>query len=493
MPAPLGVASSLFLYSVIPSVPFVGYSIVVPTVLSLQPVPDGCSPNILLYLLASYVLAYLFLLFSFSISLFPLPGFSCFHRLDVKLLSLSSLSLLHLLSLAHATIFLLLPAYAPDVLSSMVISASSSYMPAPLSSACTSAPTFSASLLGVAVQSFFLLWLLCTAVIALGQERCWAGWTEQELREIAEAQTRHAQWRAERDEERRKLLDGQWYKPAKAATQQRSEKRSEEQTRAGTTVLPVAQAQFSTATKLKEREEQNEQDGAEDEHEIVRYTEKIADKRRKEREKEEEKEQSDDVEDETEDEEEEDQQSEHSDVNESRSSSPSSSSSSSEAAVSEEEDGGSGESEEESEEQEEAVEVSRNNSAGKQRRKENEIESEHSEDESDNRQAEEEEAVEQPDEADEQPVEETSGKDDQDSEPSGVAYSDAYGGLASHAPTSRSSAAPHPPSTAATRRSAAPLSSPPLQKATAAVEEQKPASRRASQPIARTIAVKQPS
>lgn len=77
MPAPLSVASSLFLYSLIPCVPFIGYSVAVPTILSLWPAPDGCSPHILVYLLTSYVWGYLFLLFSFSILLFPLPGCSC--------------------------------------------------------------------------------------------------------------------------------------------------------------------------------------------------------------------------------------------------------------------------------------------------------------------------------------------------------------------------------------------------------------------------------
>jgi len=521
MPAPLGVASSLFLYSVIPSVPFVGYSIVVPTILSLQPVPDGCSPHIVIYLLASYALAYLFLLFTFSIALFPLPGFSCFHRLDVKLLSLSSLSVLHLLSLAHAVVFLLLPAYMPSVLSSLLSSSSSysEYLPLPLPAACTSAPTFYASLVGVGAQSFFLLWLPCTAVVAWGAEQCWKGWTAEELQEIAEAQARHAVWRAEREEERRKLIDGPWYRPPNAVTPQRTEK----QTATETSTPPPPPARLSVSSKLKEEEEEKERE--EDEDEIVRYTQKVAAARRREkaREREEEKEQSEDMREDTEDEEDEDEedeeeeeddeQSEHSDTEEplsssslSRSSSSTCASSTSSAAASEAEEEESGGSEEETEEREESASVEHDNSTGRRRKKE--AEEERSEGGSeDERDAEEDrsvdaetEAASEQDEADEPPTEEASGRDGERSEvdDSGIAYGDQYGALAAHAPSARSAAAPSLPSKSATRNSAAPLPTP-LQQGTV-VEEQQPAvqtstsqppPRRFSQPMSRTTAVRQ--
>ena len=495
MPAPLGVASSLFLYSVIPSFPFVGYSIAVPTILSLRPVADGCSPHILLYLLASYVLSYLFLLFSFSIALFPLPGFSCFHRLEVKLYSLSSLFVLHLLSLSHAVVFLLLPAYAPDVLSSFVSSSTSSYLPLPLSSTCTSAPTFYAALAGVGVQSLFLLWLLCTIVVAWVEEQRWLGWTAEELQEIAEAQVRHARWRAEQEEERRKLLDGRSDKPAKAVSQQRGDKQQKVKADTETSVVPAPQPRVSVSSKRHEKEEEKQQ--SEDEDEILRYTRQLATTRRKEKEKREEKEQSGEVEDETEDEEDDEQQSE-SEVHEPLSPSKSSPSSSSEDAASEEEEEDNSGSEEEVEEQESSVNVEHTETTARKRNEESEDASENDHENETRSDNEEKEAS---SEQDRRPNEKGSGKDEEErhqAEPSETTYNDQYGGT-THAHSSRSAAAPSLQAKSISRSSAAPLPTPP-QNAAVAEEQQtavqsstsQPALRRFSQPMARTTAVRQP-
>ena len=515
MPEPLGVVSSLLLYSIIPSVPFVGYSIAVPTVLSLQPVADGCSPHIVIYLLASYALAYCFLMFSFSIALFPLPGCSCFHRLDVKLLSLASLSLLHLLSLAHAVVFLLLPAYVPSALSSLVDPASSSdYLPLPLSSTCATAPSFYAALAGVGVQLFYLLWLLCTVVIAWGQEQCWAGWTAEELREIDEAQARHALWRAERDEERRKLIDGQWYTPANAVTQQRTEKPTNEQAEKDTATVPKPPPRLSVSNKHKDMEEEKEQE--EDEDEILRYTQRIAATRRKEREKEEQKEQDEELEDETEDDEEDnDEQSEYSDVDEPFSASSSSSSSStsassstaSAAAASEQEDDENGGSNEELEQRENHTESLKHRTRTERRRSE-ENESEPAGDDDGDIQQQDEDvsdkrndmvASERDEGADEQPTEEAGGLTNEEVDQSGAVYSDQYGAVAGRAPSSRSAAAPALPSKAIKLASAAPLLMSEEKKTV--VEEPQPivhepaihTPRRLSHPMPRTVAVRQPA
>ena len=490
MPAPLGVASSLFLYGVIPCVPFIGYSVAVPTVLSLYPPPDECTPNLRLYLLVSYALAYLFLLHSFSIVLWPLPGLSCFHRLDVKLLSLASLSALQLASLAHAVLFLLLPAYLPDALSSLLSSASSSssYLPLPVSSDCTASPTFVTSLAGVGVQSFFLLWLLCTAAVAWCEEHCWQGWTAQELQAIEEAKARHAQWTAERDDERRKLIDGKAYRPANAVAQQRAEKQTGVQ--AGTVTAPSRQSSSSTGKDAEEQKEQEEEESG-DEEEIVRYTDNKAAVRRREREREEQKEQSDTSEDGSEEDEEDEEEEDDDEGDESEPSDedePRSASLSLDAAASEREDEEDGAVEKQVAEQEQEID--------EEREKDDTEQDSHSSDESaPNEQGTEDSS--QTNDNDGQADEEADAKAAEASEADNndTAYSERYGALTAHA-HSRSAAAPSLPVVKpAAHSSAAPLSTPPLksdvpQPATPN-EASSDATRRVNPSMSRTAAVRQ--
>ena len=188
---PLPPTSSLLAYASIPSAPLLAYSLVVPVVLSINSVSSLCSPHLVIFLVASYTAAHLFLLFTFSVALHPLPLCHAFHRLSVKLLSLFLLVLLHAAILAHGVLYLLLPAYFPSVLA----------FPPTLDSECTTSFPFMLAVTGVGLEAAFIVWHLLIALIA----QCRLSWweanplrrsiEEKQLRAaIAEAKARQAQW-----------------------------------------------------------------------------------------------------------------------------------------------------------------------------------------------------------------------------------------------------------------------------------------------------------
>ena len=256
MVEPLSPTSALLVSSAVPSTLFLAYAILVPIVLSLNGVSSLCSTHLLAYLVASYGASHLFLLFSFSVALHPLPLCHAFHQWESKVLSLVALTTLHLGALVYAILFLVLPGFFSSIISL-------SFAPA-IDTACAASTPFRVALAGVGVEAAFVLWAVLTWIAAQCTVSLWKRdparcslESERLLAAIAEASVRHQQWAMQDDP-----VDAVKAPPAAAA----------ETGRATDTVKPEPHPTVHASASADA-----------DEDEILRFTERRQEERRRQR------------------------------------------------------------------------------------------------------------------------------------------------------------------------------------------------------------------